>query len=302
MEKAIDDFLQWIKIERGEDSPTVKRYEFSCLPLKNFFGKAKADRIETNDIEKFIAWRGGQTSRKTGDLIKHDTINADLLVLKMIFSRLIDAKILRHSPARSIKRLSANEREFHVISEDEEKRYLMACPQPLQDVAALILETGMRCGEVYQLRRQDVFLTQDFLKVFKGKTASSIRRVYLSEPAAKILQLRLDRFTGENLFPQNEEDGREATKTLIKLHLPTVAKLGYKFRLYDCRHTFATRAIESGMDLLVLASILGHSSLKMVMRYSHPSENFKAEAIKQMKSSKSQTKGKSSLKQKKAVQ
>ncbi|HEX8567405.1 MAG TPA: tyrosine-type recombinase/integrase [Pyrinomonadaceae bacterium] len=59
-------------------------------------------------------------------------------------------------------------------------------------------------------------------------------------------------------------------------------KLKLKFRLYDARHTFASRAVEDGIDLLVLASILGHSNLKMVMRYAHPSETFKADAIKRM--------------------
>ncbi|HEY8560216.1 MAG TPA: site-specific integrase [Pyrinomonadaceae bacterium] len=286
MEQAIDDFLAKIKVERGEASPTVVRYEFSCQPLKKYFGKMKADKVETKDIEKFIAWRSGQKSKKTGEFIKRDTVNADLLVLKMIFSRLIDARVLRHSPARPIKRLPANEREFYVLSEAEEKKYLMACPQPLRDVAALMLETGMRCGEVYRIRRQDVFLTQGFLKVVKGKTASSIRRVYLSERAKGILETRLNRFAGENLFPQNETDGEKPTASLVKLHLAAVANLGYKFRLYDCRHTFATRAVKGGMDLVVLASILGHASLKMVMRYSHPSENFKAEAIKQMEKAK----------------
>ncbi len=65
-----------------------------------------------------------------------------------------------------------------------------------------------------------------------------------------------------------------------------------KFRLYDCRHTFATRAVENGVDLVVLASILGHSSLRMVMRYSHPSEAFKADAIKRMEKAKLEVKAK----------
>jgi site-specific recombinase XerD len=55
-----------------------------------------------------------------------------------------------------------------------------------------------------------------------------------------------------------------------------------KFRLYDARHIFASRAIEDGIDLLVLASILGHSNLKLAMRYAHPSEKFKADAIRIM--------------------
>lgn len=66
------------------------------------------------------------------------------------------------------------------------------------------------------------------------------------------------------------------------MQFETIKKLELKFRLYDCRHTFASRAVEDGIDLLVLASILGHSNLKMVMRYAHPSEGFKAEAIRKM--------------------
>ena len=60
------------------------------------------------------------------------------------------------------------------------------------------------------------------------------------------------------------------------MHLETVRKLDFEFRLYDCRHTFAARALEKGMDLITLASILGHAILKMVMRYTHQSEKHNA--------------------------
>jgi integrase len=106
----------------------------------------------------------------------------------------------------------------------------------------------------------------------------------------------MKKFTGENLFPQNDVDGERPTASLYNAHLKTVRELGYLFRLYDCRHTFATRALESGVDLLTLSQILGHANLKMVSRYAHPSEAHKAEAIKMMDKSKIKNKGKSSLK------
>ncbi len=96
----------------------------------------------------------------------------------------------------------------------------------------------------------------------------------------------MKKFSGDNLFPQGDKDFAKATDSLDKQHLTTIGNLKIKFRLYDCRHTFATRAVENGVDLLVLASILGHSSLRMVMRYSHPSETFKADAIKRMEKAK----------------
>lgn len=242
----------------------------------------KVNRIETKDIEKFIVWWSEQISRRTKQTVTRRTVNFDLFVLKMVFKRLLGAKVIQDNPTRNVKSLSEDERNFHVITSDEEKTYLLAAPQPLSDVAILMLETGMRCGEVYQLRRQDVSLEKGFLKVAKGKTRSSVRRVHLSERAHAVLSSRLKRFEGENLFHQNDVDGERAIISLSNLHLRAIRLLGFPFRLYDCRHTFATRALESGIDLLTLASILGHSNLKMVSRYAHPSEQHKADAMRRM--------------------
>jgi integrase len=180
-EKAVEDFILWAKVEHALQPATYKRYYYSCQSLKKYFGKAKTNRIETKDIEKFIVWRCSQTSQKTGEPITRETVNHELLTVKMIFNRLIESKILSDNPAQTVKRLSENERQFHVLTFDEENKYLLACPQPLQDVATVMLETGMRCGEVYRLRRSDVYLDKGFLKVVKGKTKSSVRNVHLSE-------------------------------------------------------------------------------------------------------------------------
>lgn len=171
-----------------------------------------------------------------------------MLNLKGILKRLIDTKILRDNPARAVKQLTEDVNEFHILTDDEERRYLLASPQPIKDVAALMLETGLRCAEVYQLKRGDVYLEKNFLQVTKGKTKSSIRRVHLSDRAREILRYRMERFDGQYLFPQNDIDGEPATKTLNKFHLATIRRLSFDFRLYDCRHSFATRALESVVD------------------------------------------------------
>jgi integrase len=280
--KAVEDFLEWSKVEHAEQPKTYERYYYACQALKKYFGLVKVDRIQKKEVENFIVWRSGQSSRKTKKLITRETINAELTLLKAVFNRLVDAKVLRSSPAKQTKMLKANERSFHVITAAEEKLYLLACLQPLQDVAIIMLETGMRCGEVYQLRRQDIYLEKGFLKVIKGKTKTSVRNVHLSERAKQVLSYRIKKFFGENLFPKNEQDGNNSTGSLDGLHLETIKNLGFKFRLYDCRHTFASRAVEDGIDLVTLSQILGHNSLRMVMRYAHPSETFKADAIKRM--------------------
>jgi integrase len=54
------------------------------------------------------------------------------------------------------------------------------------------------------------------------------------------------------------------------------------FRPYDCRHTWATRAAESGIDLVTLAAMLGHSKINMVMRYAHPTQEHQTWAMNKM--------------------
>jgi len=245
-----------------------------------FFGTVKVSLIEEKDVEKFVAWRSSQTSRKTNEVITRKTVNFDVFTLKMLFRRLVRARILRDNPTETIKQLSEVLPPFHVITENEEAKFLFAGPQPLRDIATIMIETGMCPGELYNPRRNDVNLEKNYLQVVKGKTSASRRRVYFTDKAHKVLEYRLQKFDGEYLFPQNDIDGQQATSSIYALHLETVRKLGFDFRLYDCRHTFASRALEKGTDLITLASILGHANLKMVMRYAHPSEKHKEDAVR----------------------
>ena len=72
------------------------------------------------------------------------------------------------------------------------------------------------------------------------------------------------------------------TYQLNIMHRDVLERTGLKFRLYDCRHTFAAKVLDNGTDLLTLASMFGHSNLNQVMCYAHPSETRKRDAIQQM--------------------
>lgn len=66
-------------------------------------------------------------------------------------------------------------------------------------------------------------------------------------------------------------------------HTATVTRSSVNhFRLYDLRHTWATRAAMAGIDLVTLAAMLGHSRIQMVMRYAHPTEEHQFNAMKKI--------------------
>jgi integrase len=79
--------------------------------------------------------------------------------------------------------------------------------------------------------------------------------------------------------PSTRKPGRHLTK-LNNSHDQACRDAGVSFVPYDLRHTFATRLAQSGCDLASLAAILGHASLRMVMRYVHPTSEHQKEAMK----------------------
>jgi integrase len=73
-------------------------------------------------------------------------------------------------------------------------------------------------------------------------------------------------------------------KSVRKAHDAAVrrASIDEAFRLYDLRHTDATRAAQAGVDVLTLAALLGHTTVHMTSRYVHPTDQHKREAIEKL--------------------
>jgi integrase len=158
----------------------------------------------------------------------------------------------------------------------------LACPPPLSDVATIMIKTGMRPKEVFTLKADKVFFDKCYLQVKGSKTPLPNRKVHFSPKVKNILERR------RQSSPKIGCSRKETRPTILNIqvcnfwHLPLVKKLKFDFDLYDCRHTFATRAIERGVDLLTLAALLGHKDTKMLSRYVHPSEDMKREAMQKM--------------------
>ncbi len=297
--EALTDFLKWVEFERKQN--TYTRYQSASKVLLRYFGKLRIDEITTEMVEKFVMNRSNEfgrlrgrkpkkggtkyPQRKKANPIKQEkkkisptTINRELGCLKKMLNRLVRNEVLRVNPAWNISFLTEEPRDFRVLTYAEEKQYLLACPQPLRDFATIMIETGLRPMELRNLTVDDVSLENGgSLFVRQSKTKAGRRLIpYLSKRAIEILKPRLENAIDGFLF----SGGRGFVDNT---HYKALDRSGVlKFRIYDLRHTYATRQVECGTDIATLQELLGHSKIEMTKKYVHPSNDHKADAMRRM--------------------
>lgn len=106
----------------------------------------------------------------------------------------------------------------------------------------------------------------------------------MNDAAAAMLNGRLNSnsIKGQYLFPGRGVGDNPIIK-VNNAHQSAITRSKVaKFRLYDLRHTWATRAAMAGVDLVTLAAMLGHSRIQMVLRYAHPTEEHQFQAMRKI--------------------
>jgi integrase len=280
--QAMKDFLTWSEQEHSAHPNTHVRYVTSSKVLKRYFRDTPLDRINPEDVEKYKLQRARQKSLRTKRLLRPATINRELACLKILFNRAIKDDLIVKNPVSRVKFLAENNDQIRVLTLDEQRLYLLAASQPLQDIARLILETGMRPEEVYRIKRENVYIERGYLFNPHGKTKAAKRKIPLTAAATDVLSKRLHQAKGDYLFP-GRGTGDHPILKVNAAHTATVARCGVApFRIYDLRHTWATRAAMAGVDLVTLAAMLGHSRIQMVMRYAHPTEEHQFQAMRKL--------------------
>lgn len=287
-DSAMVTFLAWSEQQYTSHPASHKRYVTSSKALLRHFTNKPLDKIDSDDVEAFKLLRRKQKKRPAGRAkkrtstapIKPATVNRELALLVHLFNH-FDGLLEGRNPARKVKKLEEDNFQDRVLTFDEERLYLLACSQPVRDIAIMMLQTGMRPSEICGLRRENVFLSKGYLVNRTGKTKAARRKVWLTETALNVLARRLEQSREEWVFP-----GRVEGKPIVKFnagHNAAVKRSGVaRFTPYCLRHTWATRAAQSGVDLMTLKSMLGHSSMAMLSRYVHPTEQHQADAMRKI--------------------
>jgi integrase len=276
---AADEFLEWADLEYREHHNSYKRIRTSFASLKEFFSNKPVSVIDEAQIEAYKTWR-----LKTHE-VRDITLRHDLHALSTFFRFAIKQQWIRENPIRKVKIPSdTNAVRMHILTMSEEELYFSRAAEnrDLHDAGRLMLNQGMRPDEVTSLRNADIDLERGQLTVPCGKSAAARRTLDLTAESKAILASRMVG-TSPWVFPSRKSPGRHVDR-LNSAHDRLCAKarkcgIPINWVLYDLRHSFATRAAQAGVDLATLAAILGHSSIRIVQKYVHPTAEHKRQAM-----------------------
>jgi site-specific recombinase XerD len=286
----LNDFLDWLEIEKGVSSKTQENYSRF---LKRFLEWLKINKLEglkpheltPEHIWKYRAYLARQYTPKTKRTLKKTTQNYYLIALRSLLNYFADRDILS-LPAEKIK--LAKDKDGRVVSflNLEQIEKLFSAPdtskiQGLRDRAILesLFSTGMRIAELTSLNREQIRIkpnTKDLEIVIVGKGGRP-RPVYFSERAIywlrKYLETRNDKEKALFINYKNKKGtSRRLTARTIQKNIKKYAsKAGVPLTTtpHVLRHSFATDLLEQGVDLRTLQEFLGHKSPLATQIYAH---------------------------------
>ena len=208
--------------------------------------------------------------KQKGCAVSVVTVNRALSTLRLIYNYAERCGFQVSNPVKHVEFFRETGRE-RIISLQEEVAYLAAASQPLKDIARIILDTGMRPEEVFRIERTNVDLAQRTIMNPIGKTKAARRKLTMTEEVWAIMKKRSTTRSSLYVFPSPDNPERPIG-SVRKAHDGAVRRANVKpaFRLYDLRHTYASRAVMAGVDLPTLGALLVHTRIQMTMRYVHP--------------------------------
>ena len=253
-----------------------------------------------------------KTSRlKSG--IKPTTVNRDIAELKIVLSKAVEWGEISENPIKNVKHAKVDNRpNVRYLSKEEENRLRKALSDRdkrqkteranankwredrgyplysdlfqqtytdhLTPMVLLSINTGLRRGEVFHLRWEDINFNTKILTVGGDRAKSGhTRHMPLNKEAINVLK---DWGVKKNglVFPNKDgkplDNIKSAWGNILK-----EAKID-AFRWHDLRHHFASRLVMAGADLNTIRELLGHSDIKTTLRYAHLAPEHKAEAVR----------------------
>lgn len=267
--------------------------------IKPYLGDRPLSALTTQELQKFY-----NTIKKNGR-VKPDKLHGTELADRMVrgchsvcrkgLKKSVKERLIRVNSAIGCKLPPKKAREMQVLTQNEIIRFLhQANEEGCYELFLLELGTGMRRGEILALKWSDlnfktgelhierqVYIIKAEVIISEPKTKASIRTVILPPSLLKTLVAYKETVDSEWMFPSPTDNGRPRNPSSVRKRLQLILERAgcKKVRFHDLRHTFATMALEHGMDVKTLSATIGHvSSATTLDIYSHITDTMQRQA------------------------
>jgi len=302
-----DAYFPWVKINRksGEETAAI---------IRAAFGKFFAEPIEDMTLMGFESWR----TKRLESGSKASTVNRLMTALKAAINWGYYRELLPANPLAKLKPLKESDSEVKVryLTAEERERLETALVEReaamrdgrdsgnqwradrgyeklpvlkgefadyLRPIILLSLNTGIRRGNIFSLVWGDIdFGSQSMTLRGEDSKSGKTIRVPINDDAAEILSIWRGQSTHADaddlVFPSPKTGKRLDNLNRSWESILKSAQIE-NFRWHDMRHDFASQLVMRGVDLNVVRELMGHSDLKMTMRYAHLAPKQKLDAV-----------------------
>lgn len=269
-EKLCGEYLTYARSNKTASS--LRRDQVSINALLKAFSSWKIKDITAHDIENYISQRKAT--------LKNSTINREVACIRHMFNKAVEWGYLNNNPLRTVKKLKEPPGRMRYLNAEEIERLMAQCAEHIKPIVVMALNTGMRKGEILNLKWGDVDFENRVIHVRHTKN-NEHKTIPINDTLLNCLQGLGVQLSDQYVFASPE--GKPYTD-VKRGFSKAVQRAGITdFRFHDLRHTFASRLVMAGTDLRTIQVLLGHKEIKMTMRYSHLSDTHLRDAVKSSK-------------------
>ncbi|MEE9615040.1 MAG: tyrosine-type recombinase/integrase [Thermodesulfobacteriota bacterium] len=251
---------------------TVQSY---LKQLKDFFGPYPLSDITPALIDEFKQMRKGKG-------VKPATINRQLNILKRMFNLAKKRWMwIREVPPIEMEPKADRKRVRH-LSFEEYHKLIDNCPGCLRHIVTVAAWTGLRLGNVVNLKRKQVNLSSRTITLDGTETKNGENlTIPVAEPAFTALKDAMKVTHLKSPYVFCKEDGLPLCKRVVQRGFKeALERAGIEdFRFHDLRHCFASWNRQAGVDIDTLADLMGHKDTRMTRRYAHITTDHLADAV-----------------------
>ena len=275
---SIENFKNFLKLERGLSMNSIESYEFDLIQFKNFIIENSINespkKCSSSTVKRYLY--------KNFSNKKSRSQARSISALKSFFNYLLFEGEIHSSPLNDIESPKIENKLPEVLTEDEIKRLISSVNldsefgQRNKTIIEVLYGTGIRVSELIELKLSNIFFKESILKVTGkgnkerfvplGKIALIEIKKYLNDRD----KLKINSKFSDILFLNRY--GRQLTRSMIFKVINDSSKnaeIDKKISPHTLRHSYATHLLKNGADLRTIQLILGHESITTTEIYTH---------------------------------